>query len=131
MNEADQHVILDASLIALFAEEKGYEIVASIIPKSVMSSVNIAEVAKFLIERQGFNKKESSDIIQSLVEIIIPLDTKLALISADIIKQTKSLGLSLGDRSCLALALSTGYTVYSTDKIWSKLDLGCKIVLIR
>ena len=49
MNNPDQYVILDASaLITLLSEEKGYEVVASILPKSIMSSVNVAEVAKFL-----------------------------------------------------------------------------------
>ena len=132
MNNSDQYVILDASaLITLLSEEKGNETVASVLPKSVMSSVNIAEVAKFLIEKRNLNKEEVSNIIQSLIETIIPFDTQLALISADIVRDTKSLGLSLGDRACLALAISTGYTVYSSDRIWSKLDLGCKIVLIR
>ena len=132
MNNADQYVILDASaLITLLSEEKGYEVVASILTKSIMSSVNVAEVAKFLIEKRGLSKEEVSNIIHSLIEKIMPFDTKLALTSAAIIIQTKSLGLSLGDRACLALAISTGYTVYSSDRIWSQLELDCKIVVIR
>jgi PIN domain nuclease of toxin-antitoxin system len=132
MNNPDQYVILDASaLITLLSEEKGHEVVASILPKSIMSSVNVAEVAKFLIEKRGLSKEEVSNIIHSLIEKIMSFDTKLALTSADIISQTKSLGLSLGDRACLALAISTGYTVYSSDKIWSQLELDCKIVVIR
>ncbi|WP_425361042.1 PIN domain-containing protein [Candidatus Tisiphia endosymbiont of Stenodema calcarata] len=80
MNKSDQYVILDASaLIALLSEEKGGETVASILPKSVMNSVNIAEVAKFLIERRSLSEEEVSNIIQSLIEIIIPFDTQLAL----------------------------------------------------
>jgi len=132
MNNPDQYVILDASaLITLLSEEKGHEVVASILPKSIMSSVNVAEVAKFLIEKRGLSREEVSNIIHSLIEKIMPFDTKLALTSSDIISQTKSLGLSLGDRACLALAISTGYTVYSSDKIWSQLELDCKIVVIR
>jgi PIN domain nuclease of toxin-antitoxin system len=132
MNNPDQYVILDASaLITLLSEEKGHEVVASILPKSIMSSVNVAEVAKFLIEKRGLSKEEVSNIIHSLIEKIMLFDTKLALTSADIISQTKSLGLSLGDRACLALAISTGYTVYSSDRIWSQLELDCKIVVIR
>jgi PIN domain nuclease of toxin-antitoxin system len=132
MNNPDQYVILDASaLITLLSEEKGHEVVASILPKSIMSSVNVAEVAKFLIEKRGLSKEEVSNIIHSLIEKIMPFDTKLALTSAAIIIQTKSLGLSLGDRACLALAISTGYTVYSSDRIWSQLELDCKIVVIR
>ena len=132
MNNPDQYVILDASaLITLLSEERGHEIVASVLSKSIMSSVNIAEVAKFLIEKRHLTKEEVSNIIHSLIETIIPFDTNLALTSADIIRQTKILGLSLGDRACLALAISTGYTVYSSDKIWSKVELGCKVVVIR
>ena len=132
MNNPDQYLILDASaLITLLSEEKGYEVVASILTKSIMSSVNVAEVAKFLIEKRGLSKEEVSNIIHSLIEKIMPFDTKLALTSSDIISQTKSLGLSLGDRACLALAISTGYTVYSSDRIWSQLELDCKIVVIR
>lgn len=132
MSNSDQYVILDASaLITLLSEENGHEIVASVLPKSIMSSVNIAEVAKYLIEKRGLTKEEVANIIQSLVETIIPFDTSLALISADIIRHTRSLGLSLGDRACLALAIHTRYTVYSADKIWSQLDVGCKIVIIR
>ena len=94
MNNPDQYVILDASaLITLLSEEKGYEVVASILPKSIMSSVNVAEVAKFLIEKRGLSKEEVSNIIHSLIEKIMPFDTKLALKSAAIIIQTKSLGL--------------------------------------
>jgi PIN domain nuclease of toxin-antitoxin system len=132
MNDSNKFVILDASaLITLLSEERGCEIVASILTRSVMSSVNIAEVAKFLIEKKGLNREEVYNIIQSLIETIIPFDTNMALISADIIPQTKSIGLSLGDRACLALALSTGYEVYSADKIWSQLKLDCKIIIIR
>ena len=77
MNNADQYVILDASaLITLLSEEKGYEVVASILPKSIMSSVNVAEVAKFLIEKRGLSKEEVSNIIHSLIEKIMPFDTK-------------------------------------------------------
>ena len=132
MNNLDQYVILDASaLITLLSREKGYEIVASVLPKSIMSSVNVAEVGKFLIEKRALSKEEVFNIIHSLIEKIMPFDTNLALTSADIISRTKSLGLSLGDRACLALGISTGYTVYSSDRIWSQLELECKVVVIR
>ena len=127
-----EHIILDSSaLITILAQEKGQEIILPLLPKAVMCSVNIAEVAKFLIESKGFSKNEVSSIIYSLVEKIIAFDTELALISAEIIHNTKGLGLSLGDRACLALALNLNYPIYTADKIWAKLELGCKIVIIR
>jgi ribonuclease VapC len=41
------------------------------------------------------------------------------------------LGLSLGDRACLALALALGAPVYTSDKSWKKLNLGLRIQVIR
>jgi len=126
------HVILDASaVIALLSNEKGHEVVAPLLSKAVMGSVNVAEVARFLIERNGLTKGEVSGIVQSLIERVIPFDDALALTSAEIIHHTKSLGLSLGDRSCIALGLHTNYPIYTADKAWSNLTLGCKVVLIR
>ena len=85
-----EHIILDSSaLITILAEEKGQEVIIPLLPKAIMSSVNIAEVAKFLIESKGFSKNEVSTIVQSLIEKIIAFDTQLALITAEIIHITK------------------------------------------
>jgi PIN domain nuclease of toxin-antitoxin system len=131
-NQPIQPVILDASaLITLFTKEKGHEIVESILTRSIMGSVNVSEVAKFLIDQYGVDKEKIPGTIQSLIDQIIPFDTKLAFMTADIVLKTKSFGLSLGDRACISLGLSTGYPIYTADKIWAKLDLGCEIILIR
>ncbi len=44
---------------------------------------------------------------------------------------TRHLGLSLGDRACLALALYKGLSVVTTDRAWQSLDVGIKVELIR
>ncbi len=47
---------------------------------------------------------------------------------------TKHLGLSLGDRACLALGKTQDIPVITADHIWQKLELdklGIKIILIR
>jgi PIN domain nuclease of toxin-antitoxin system len=46
-------------------------------------------------------------------------------------RETKSLGLSLGDRACLALAATTHATVWTTDRAWKKLKIGVRVDLIR
>src|SRR5262249_49846977 len=43
---------------------------------------------------------------------------------------TKKLGLSLGDRSCLALGLARRNTVVTAERAWAKLKIGVKIDLI-
>lgn len=128
----DKSVVLDSSsLIALLSEEKGQEKIIEILPYAVMSTVNIAEVVKFLIDRKGLTKQQIYKIVQSIIPNIVPFDEEQAFLSGELITDTKRLGLSLGDRSCLALALSKGYIVYTADKAWANLQLNCKIILIR
>jgi PIN domain nuclease of toxin-antitoxin system len=49
----------------------------------------------------------------------------------DLVAQTRQLGLSLGDRACLALALSLKAPIYTADKSWKKLKLAVRIHVIR
>ena len=44
---------------------------------------------------------------------------------------TRKTGLSLGDRACLATALELNLPVITTDRVWSKLNLGIQIQVIR
>jgi ribonuclease VapC len=44
---------------------------------------------------------------------------------------TKHLGLSLGDRACLALARAEGAAVLTADRAWAQLDVGVAITVIR
>jgi PIN domain nuclease of toxin-antitoxin system len=41
------------------------------------------------------------------------------------------LGLSLGDRACLATALDSGGDVVTLDRSWGGVDLGVPILLLR
>jgi PIN domain nuclease of toxin-antitoxin system len=44
---------------------------------------------------------------------------------------TKALGLSLGDRACLALARRERLPILTADRSWAKLDLGIPIKVMR
>ena len=44
---------------------------------------------------------------------------------------TEPFGLSLGDRSCLALAIALNAPVYTTEQSWRHLKLGVPIHVIR
>ena len=45
--------------------------------------------------------------------------------------KTKALGLSLGDRACLALAQRQALPVLTADKTWKQLDLAIEVQLLR
>jgi PIN domain nuclease of toxin-antitoxin system len=44
---------------------------------------------------------------------------------------TRNLGLSLGDRACLALAIERDCPVLTADRMWTRLNIGIPITLIR
>ena len=62
---------------------------------------------------------------------IVPFTTEDAELTAHLWAQTKSIGLSLGDRACLALGLRLGVSVFTTDRVWSSLAIGVAINVIR
>lgn len=126
-------VILDASaIIALMNDEKGAEVVTELLGSVVMSSVNVYEVIKFLIDRRGYTNLEAQSIVDQLVERVMSFDKAQAEAAAAFYPSTKHLGLSLADRACLALSKITGYPIYTADKIWKKAEIDdIAIKLIR
>lgn len=128
-----KRIVLDASaLIILLAKEKGWENVIPLLPRAVMSSVNIAEVAKYLIERKGLKKSLIQNMIEKLLDEVISFDSAQAYTSAELIAHTKKYGLSLGDRACLTLALNNSYSVYTADNAWKNINIdGLDIEFLR
>lgn len=125
------NLILDASaLLALVYEEPGHEMVAHAMPKAIMSSINLSEVLAVLYE-EGVPEDQIDLDIANLVTRVVDFDRKQAVIAAKLRKSTKKLGLSLGDRACLALAKSLELPVLTADKQWSKLNLELEIRMIR
>jgi hypothetical protein len=55
----------------------------------------------------------------------------LALLAASLVTSTKEFGLSLGDRACLALAMSRGLPVLTTESRWERVALPVDVRLIR
>jgi PIN domain nuclease of toxin-antitoxin system len=58
-------------------------------------------------------------------------DEQQARIAGDLVAQTRPIGLSLGDRACLALGIALKLPVYTAEKSWKKLKLGVPIHVIR
>ena len=66
-----------------------------------------------------------------LLARVEPFSESQAQLTGDLRPITKHLGLSLGDRACLALAIESGSTVHTAERKWAHLSLPCKVRLIR
>jgi PIN domain nuclease of toxin-antitoxin system len=125
-------VVLDASaILAVIFQERGAEkLTDDLMDDAVASTVNLAEVQSKLIKK-GFDPAEAWEDALSLVTAAEPYTSGHARIAGDLITTTEKYGLSLGDRSCLALAIALKAPVYTTEQVWKNLKLGIPIHVIR
>ena len=122
--------VLDSSaILATIFQETGAEIVRRLLDNSLVSSVNLAEVCTKLAEKNIFNKRTIDDL-QKLGLEIVDFDLEQAIEVGKLRPLTRHLGLSLGDRSCLALAMLRKTTAVTADKDWQKLKV-CPVEVIR
>jgi PIN domain nuclease of toxin-antitoxin system len=128
MNE----VVLDASaILAILQREPGAEkLTIEILKNAIASTVNLAEVQSKLVKKGIPPEKAWADIL-SIVPEAEPFTSRQANIAGSLIAKTEKYGLSLGDRSCLALAIALKAPVYTTEQIWKGLKVGVAIHVIR
>jgi PIN domain nuclease of toxin-antitoxin system len=128
MNE----VVLDASAILAFLQrERGAEnLTDEILNRAIASTVNLAEVQSKLV-KGGFSPDEAWEKTLSVVTSAEPYLEKHAKMAGSLITTTEKYGLSLGDRSCLALAIALNAPVYTTEQAWKDLKVGIPIHVIR
>jgi PIN domain nuclease of toxin-antitoxin system len=124
--------VLDASaILALISGEAGSEqLTPELLATAVGSTVNLAEVQGKLVSR-GWSSEEAWQDATSPIQEVIPFDEHHARAAGDLIAYTRTLGLSLGDRACLALSMSLMAPVYTAERTWKKLKLGIPIHVIR
>lgn len=123
--------VLDASaLLAHIGQEPGADSIDELADEALMSAVNLAEVFAKLTEH-GLSQREADMIVYRYRLAIVPFDEELARQTGALRPATRSLGLSLGDRACLALAQRERLPVLTADRSWAKLDLGIAIRMVR
>lgn len=123
--------VLDASaLLALVNQEPGHSIVAKMLPKAVVSAVNLSELVAKLTDR-GIPEGEIQEILAELNLQVVPFDEAQGALAGYLRPVTKHQGLSLGDRACLALGLQMHCAVVTADRAWAKLTIGVEIQVIR
>ncbi len=124
-------LVLDASaVLAVLFAEKGTDVVIPRLPGSLLSCVNLAEVTTRAID-YGKPLEDTLREIARLPLRVVDYDAGQAHITASLRPATKALGLSLGDRACLALALARQATVLTGDREWRKLNIGVEVLLFR
>jgi PIN domain nuclease of toxin-antitoxin system len=126
-------IVLDASaLIAMIKQEKGAAKVAKVIASARMSAVNYAEVVSHYAYL-GMPASAIDAMLDPLPITIVPADHATSRIAGRLRDVTSNVGLSLGDRYCLALAQRDGLAAWTSDTQWNLVaeDVGVKVVQIR
>ena len=125
-------IVLDASaLLAVLNREPGADrLTPQLLGMATSSTVNLAEVQSKLVDR-GLSPDDAWEATLSPIREAMAFTAEQAKSTGSLIAQTRALGLSLGDRACLALALALNAPVYTADKSWKNLKLGVRIHVIR
>jgi PIN domain nuclease of toxin-antitoxin system len=125
-------IVLDASaILAIINQESGADkLTPELLANAICSTVNLAEVQAKLVSR-GWSPDEAWEDATSPIREAVPLSEEHAKVAGSLVVLTRSLGLSLGDRACLALGVAIKAPVYTAEKAWSKLKLGIPVRVIR
>jgi PIN domain nuclease of toxin-antitoxin system len=124
-------IVFDASVIlAHINDEPGSERAVPLFGEALISAVNLAEIIAKLAERGA-----SLPLIRAALSRyglqVAAFDEELAERTGALRAKTKALGLSLGDRACLALAEKFRLPVLTADRMWKDLNLSIEVRLLR
>jgi PIN domain nuclease of toxin-antitoxin system len=122
--------VLDASaVLAMIYREPGVDVVTAAMATSTMSAVNLAEVVGKLIDR-GADVHPLMNLLESTGVEIAPLTAGDAVLAGALRSVKGGTKLSLADRCCLALALTSGEPVLTADRAWTELDVAVDVQLV-
>lgn len=125
--------VLDASaVLALLQAEPGCDTVLSRVERGRcwISAVNVTEVLTRLIDR-GMTGSDAETAFDALDLSVAAFDDAAARSCAWLRPASRTLGLSMGDRACLALAQVRKLPALTADRAWAQLDCGVVIEQIR
>jgi PIN domain nuclease of toxin-antitoxin system len=134
---AQPSAVLDASALLawLHLEPGALAVRAALDNTAAMSVVNWAEVLTKLADLgQDPVEVRSRMFKEGIFEkdlLLWPLDEAMAVEVAKLRAKTRSRGLSLGDRACIALGQHLRLPILTSDRAWKTLHFGVQIHLIR
>lgn len=118
-----------SALLAVVFRERGSEAAAQALNGAMISAVNAAEVVSRLVD-SGAGAADARAVLLAFGLTIQPFDAALAIDAGLLRAATRALGLSLGDRACMALARRERARVITADRSWAVLAIGVEIALI-
>jgi ribonuclease VapC len=124
-------MVLDSSVIlAHINDEPGSDNAAQYFGDALISAVNLAEVTGKLVERGASLGLVRLALSRYGLQVAV-FDEELAELTGALRAATKSFGLSLGDRACLALGQRYSLPVLTADRMWKELGLSIEVRLLR
>jgi PIN domain nuclease of toxin-antitoxin system len=129
--------VVDASaLLAFLQGEQGAERLAEALARpAAISGINYAEALGKLADdgetaEELAHRLEAEGFVGGVLGVE-PVLAEDAPAIASLQRSTRHLGLSLGDRACLALALRLRLPVLTADRTWAELGLDVEVEAIR
>ncbi len=125
-------MILDTSaLLALIFQETGKAIVQAALPNSLINTVTYAELC-YKLGQKKLDVRKNMNYLEAAGLKILGFSRQEAELSAHLQPYTQPLGLSLGDRTCLASSIHLGLPCLTADKVWLDLSFeGLEVKCIR
>lgn len=131
-----KHVLDASALLAYLSDESGAAVIEEHLQTATcMSAVNWGEIVSKTFD-QGKNPDQLDVLLKRRGSTggkiqIYPFILEDARTIGQLRLVTKNLGLSLGDRACLALALRLDIPVLTADRSWMNLTFPLEIKVIR
>ncbi len=124
-----KYVLDSSAILALMFLEPGKDRVEEVLDEAIVGRINATEILTKLIER-GASLTEAVESLDDLGLPTVEFDEAQSRKIAELRPLTKHLGLSLGDRACLALSIQQNAIAVTADRNWVGSSV-CQIELIR
>jgi PIN domain nuclease of toxin-antitoxin system len=124
-------IVLDASaILAVILKEPGADKVEATFGNAVISAATLAEILTKTHQR-GLDSEGSYRRIVSFGIDIVPVTSRHARIAGEISRAPRELDLSLGDRLCIALAISLNCELLTSDRGMAEFKAGIPVTRFR
>lgn len=126
--------VMDASALLAYANnEKSTYDLRTLFDDSIVTTYNLTEAVSKAVLSTDVDEQIAWGFISAFVKEHYVLDDEISFEAVKLARITKPVGLSLGDRYCIALGKILNLPIYTADKSWKTLEkrLGVIIELIR